>query len=694
MTVRSPQDTHILIRRDVRLLLALAAAALVIVIASCASLVTFAVNAVNGIQARQERTLAERTLQRWTDKISSDLTTATVWDQAYRQFRPGGDERWADAEIGTFFVNNRGVDLAFAVDENDRPFYAYDAQGRRSTAELADFYHQIRPMLERLRYRSGVRRLSLPDAPPTASSLSSTLTGVMRWRGNVYFVSGSTIVPEDAAGARRAARTVALFTAVRVDREFLSSLRNDLHLAEVTIVPANWHAQLTLRDVADRPIAGVTWTPRRPGFQVFRDAGVLIGIAVALLVAIGWALIARIGKIVRRVDRNGADLHTALEAQVRAHDVAKAANRSKSEFLANMSHEIRTPLNGVLGMLQVLERDGLPQRHAEKIAIARESGEMLLTLLNDLLDLAKIEAGALCLDVRDFDLEHMLTITCRTFADLARQKALRLDIEVAADLGGYWRGDELRLRQVIGNLVSNALKFTQAGCVDVSAQRLGQAIRFTVADTGIGMSTEALPRIFESFAQGDPSTTRLHGGTGLGLAISRRLVGAMGGELQVKSWPGQGSCFWFDLPLKRGWAPPPDIEAITAPVRAARILAVDDNRTNRILIQALLEPLGLDIVLATNGREAVEAFAADKFDLILMDIQMPVLDGIAACQELRAIEAREARPRTPILALTANAMPHQIQSYLDAGMDGHVAKPFRAETLIKSLADALNGEGG
>jgi signal transduction histidine kinase/CheY-like chemotaxis protein len=690
MTVRPSQDAHIVIRQDVRLLLTLAAVVLVVVIASCAALLTFSVASVNELQARQEQALAERTLQRWTGKLSADLTTATVWDQAYRQFHPGGDQAWADAEIGTFFVNNRGVDLAFAFDANDRPFYAYDRQGPRSTDQLADFSVQVRPMLEQLRRTALASHLRLPNAPPTAPELSSTLSSVMRWRGAVYFVSGSTVVPEDAADARRAGRTVALFTAVRADPGFLGALKSDLHLNDAGIVPAGASAGLQLRDFADQPVAGVKWTPRRPGFQVFREAVVLIGLAVALLALVGWALIARIGKIVRRVDRNGAELQAALKAQVHAHQAAEAANRSKSEFLANMSHEIRTPLNGVLGMLQVIERDGLPRQQAQRIAIARESGEMLLVLLNDLLDLAKIEAGGLVLDQRDFDLENTLTMTCRTFADLAAQKRLRLDLDVEDNLGGYWLGDELRLRQVIGNLVSNALKFTESGSVEVSARRLGAAIRFTVADTGVGMISEALPRIFESFVQGDASTTRVYGGTGLGLAISRRLVNAMGGELHVKSWPDQGSCFWFDLTLERGAAPETAPPAIEAPVRAARILAVDDNRTNRVLIQALLEPLGLDITLATNGREAVEVFAAEAFDIVLMDIQMPIMDGVAATKAFRTLETRQDRSRTPILALTANVMPHQIESYLAAGMDGYVAKPFKAEALVQALAEALD----
>ena len=697
MRARSVEHSPVVIKRDVRLLLWLASILLAIVVGACGALLAYATSAVNHLQEQQEKALVERTLDRWTDKISNDLTTATVWDQAYRQFHPGGDVQWANAEIGTFFVHNRGVDLAFAVDGNDQPFYAYTEQGLTRTAQLRDFERQTAPLLKALRLKAKRQQGRLSNAPPTAPELATTLSSIMRWRGAFYFVSGSTVIPEDAADAARAERTVVLFTAVRADRAFQDALKNDLHLIAPAIVPPGSADRLTLRDLDRRPVAGVVWTPGRPGFQVFRQAGALIGVVVTLLALVGLLLASRIGKVVGRVDRAEAELHNALEARMRAHLAAETANRSKSEFLANMSHEIRTPLNGVLGMLQVVEREGLPQVQAQRIAIARESGETLLVLLNDLLDLSKIEAGHLNLDTRDFDLEHLLTITCRTFSDLAAGKSLGLDLELDPALCGIWRGDDLRLRQVIANLVSNALKFTQSGGVEVSARRLGGAVRFTVADTGIGMTPDSLERVFESFVQGDPSTTRVYGGTGLGLSISRRLVEAMGGELQVKSWSGEGSCFWFDLELARGEAA--NVESADSKpaeatgISAGRVLAVDDNRTNRTLIRALLEPLGLEVEVATNGAVEVAAFAAHTFDLVLMDIQMPVMDGMAACREIRRLEQTGSRPRTPILALTANVMPHQIAEYEVAGMDGVVAKPFKAEDLIGRLAEALDGAG-
>lgn len=692
MNIDLDSDAPVAIRRDVRLLLAMTSILLLIVAAACAGLLVFATASVNRLQERQESALVERTLQRWTGKIASDLTTATVWDQAYRQFRPGGDTAWADAEIGSFFVNNRGVDLAYAVDAHGRAFYAFGSQGQLEPASLGDFSAAVFTLQRALTAKAQATQAMLPDAPPTAPELASTLSTVLTWRGDLYFVSGSTVVPEDAVSARAARQTVALFTAVKVRDGFLADLRNDLHLRDVRLVPPGPRSLVTLKDYRGRAVAGLSWTSERPGIKVLHDSALAIGAVLSAILAVGLALVLRIGRIARRVTRSEADLHLALEDTVRAQMTAEAANRSKSEFLANMSHEIRTPLNGVLGMLQVVERSKLPSEQRQRIAVARESGETLLRLLNDLLDLSKIEAGHLSIETRDFDLEHLLEITCRNFADVAAQKDLTLDCVIEPQACGSWSGDDIRLRQVITNLVSNALKFTKAGGVEVNVRVLAHGVRFTVADTGIGMSAESLERVFDSFVQADASTTRVYGGTGLGLAISRRLVQAMGGDLYVKSWEGQGSCFWFDLPLSRGVPSALTAAPVEASVQAARILAVDDNRTNRILLQALLEPLGVDLALAANGLEAVQATAARDFDLILMDVQMPVMDGVTACREIRSRDARLGRRRVPILALTANVMPRQIASYAEAGMDGHVAKPFTAEALVAALIHHLAGD--
>ncbi len=674
------------IGRDVRVLLGTACLLLAIIVAAFGAVLILAASAVNAVEVRQEQALVEKMLERTTAKISNDLTTATVWDQAFRQFHPQGDRAWADAEIGTFFTFNRGVDLTYAVGADDTPFYAFSSAGYTPPAQLADFGAATAAMLAAVRQENAAHRRSLSSrTEPTDPRLAKTVDSVMRWRGRVYFIGASTVIPEDAAAARRADRTCVLFTAVRADKTLVKALREDLRLSDARLVGAvDPAARVLLRDHAGRPIAGLTWTPARPGLQAMREAAMIIAAVLVVLLASVAALTARIRKIVRRLDRNEADLNAA-------RDEAEAASRSKSLFLANMSHEIRTPLNGVLGMLQVAEREGLAPQQAQRIAVARESGETLLVLLNDLLDLSKIEAGRLTLETRDFDLEQAITLTCRAFMALAEQKGLTLSLEFDPALVGYWRGDEVRLRQILANLVSNAIKFTAVGSVAVEARADDGQVRLSVTDTGVGLSRQSLETIFESFVQGDASTTRLYGGTGLGLAISQRLAQVMDGRLSVTSMLGQGSCFSLIAPLERGVEPedqaPPGDE--TPCLAGGRILAVDDNRTNRTIIQALLVPLGLDVTLACDGAEALALFEQDSYDLVLMDVQMPVLDGVAATRAIRAAEARDARTRTPILALTANVMRHQLELYQAAGMDGHVAKPFNAAGLILAIAERL-----
>lgn len=370
-----------------------------------------------------------------------------------------------------------------------------------------------------------------------------------------------------------------------------------------------------------------------------------------------------------------------------ARDEAEAANRAKSEFLANMSHEIRTPLNGVLGMTQVLELEINDDLHRRRLEIIRRSGESLLAILDSILDLSKIEAGRLQIEVRDFDLAAAVQLAAAPFVALAAEKQIDLQIEISPE-AGWRRGDPVRLRQVLANLVANAVKFTEAGAIRVKVACGPQSTHFEVSDTGVGIPSERLSEIFERFAQVDGSATRRFGGTGLGLSICRELVELMGGTLSVQSRLGHGSKFAFDLPLALAAATAaaePLSEHAPAPP-ALRVLAAEDNETNRMILSALLEPAGVDLTFALNGREAVAAFAEAPFDLVLMDIQMPEIGGVEAT---RAIRASEGIGRTPILAVTANVMADQIKEYLAAGMDGVVAKPIQAAALLAAIEAAL-----
>ncbi|MEM9121875.1 MAG: ATP-binding protein, partial [Pseudomonadota bacterium] len=417
------------------------------------------------------------------------------------------------------------------------------------------------------------------------------------------------------------------------------------------------------------------------------------------------------------------DIHDLRQARLRAEE----ANIAKSSFLAAMSHEIRTPLNGVLGMADVLSRTDLSDRQAGMVGTIVESGNNLLQILNDILDISKIEAGKLVLEDHDFDLEEIVSGAHQLFSPHAREKNLAFSVEIEPAAEGHYLGDPIRLRQILFNLISNALKFTERGSVEVTIKRLpaddqgpvpapegvsGETpcpvIRFCVRDTGIGIEADALRRIFKAFEQADGSTTRAFGGTGLGLSICEQLAQMMGGRIAAESTPGAGSTFFFDVPLR----PYRGLDGSMRPAGAARdggthdaagiagvqrILVAEDNDVNQAIIEAMLEPTGVDVVIAPDGEAALEAWESQPFDLILMDNRMPKMDGLRATQLIREREIERAIPRTPIIALTANVMADYVHAYHEAGMDGVLAKPVSLKTLfdaIEGLRDDAPSEAG
>ncbi|MBU1374615.1 MAG: response regulator [Alphaproteobacteria bacterium] len=384
------------------------------------------------------------------------------------------------------------------------------------------------------------------------------------------------------------------------------------------------------------------------------------------------------------------DLRGAVQEASEACDDAERANRMKSQFLANMGHELRTPLNGVLGMTQALLRDDLSAGQRERVEVILNSGTALLTVLNDVLDLADMDAGTVSIETAPFDLEAVIRQACETAVTLAESKGLALAVEIDASAAGSWIGDATRLRQVLYNLVSNAMKFTASGGVHVRAED-AEGLVISVTDSGIGIAPEALPKLFETFTQGEGGSTRRFGGAGLGLAICRRLAGLMGGTLEAQSEVGEGSVFTIWLPLERG-APAAEAPAAELHVAALRVLVAEDNETNQRVVRTVLNALGVDPTVVPDGRAAVEAWGRGEWDLVLMDIQMPIRDGVAATRDIRRIEAERGLTPTRIVALTANAMPAQVSEYEAAGMDGVVSKPIMIDQLHAALRDACGAK--
>jgi PAS domain S-box-containing protein len=388
----------------------------------------------------------------------------------------------------------------------------------------------------------------------------------------------------------------------------------------------------------------------------------------------------------------------AEQALVKAVAEAEAANSAKSDFLATMSHEIRTPLNGVLGMARAMSADALSATQRDRLGVIRQSGESLLGLLNDVLDLSKVEAGKLELDVEPFDICEVVASAQAMFAGVAQGKGLSLEMVVDETTRGTYLGDAVRVRQIIANLVSNALKFTDKGGAEVAIVRTRLGIAIRVRDTGIGIPADRVSKLFQKFEQADASTTRRYGGTGLGLAICREFSELMGGSVKVVSKEGKGTTFIVELPLfklaDREIEAPSDAPLAPAPADAPegpplRVLAAEDNKVNQLVLRTLLNQAGIDPTIVADGKAALEAWELGDWDVILMDVQMPVMDGPTATRAIREREAQCGRAPTPIIALTANVMSHQMREYEQAGMNGCVAKPIEVAALFASLEAAL-----
>jgi signal transduction histidine kinase len=520
------------------------------------ALMLFAARSLDRIEGQDEHELVQRTIQRDLGRMTRELTSATVWDDATKAMGPPIDRQWADINFGQYYHDYFQHDLTYIV-RDGQVIYGSLAGARVSPAALGALPNDAAPLVARVAARARIthrdQRFGLQAA--------TTGQGLVRSGDEIYLVVAADAIAEapQRAALERAIQPVVVVTARRVSTAYTRGLQQDLGIEGLALTAegrAN-ESSVPLLDIRGQSIGALSWPTRNPGMSLLKAGAPWLAAGFAALLVAAVILFLRITEALGKLD-------ASRQALIMAKEEAEAADAAKTQFLANMSHEIRTPLNGVLGMTQIMQAEPLPDRQRDRLEVIRHSGQALLALLNDILDMARLERGGVRLRAEPFDLPLMVESTCALFSGAAANKDIDLSYEVAQGCEGAWIGDPIRLRQVLGNLVANAVKFTRDGSVRIQVTTSETGLRFEVRDTGVGIAPEDRPRLFKIFSQVDGSLTRAHEGSGLGLAISRDVVTLMGGVIGVDSAPGAGSTFYFDVPLRSARPDRPTLRVVGA----------------------------------------------------------------------------------------------------------------------------------
>lgn len=645
--------------------------------------------AVDRIARQWEEAQLEHGLANRLTEVEAALVPQVDWDDAVRHLDNRFNADWARNNIGVYLTQVSRASDVYILDASDRTVFAMRSGAAVDTAGDRPLAQAFAPLIAEIRRREAERG-PFADVRPSETVIAKPIqrTIFAPYDGAAWAFTASLVQPDFGTALPKGPRAPIVITGRPVGSSTAANLGDRYRVEDSRLTPVGQPARpgeavVYVRDASGKPLVSIRWTPRRPGTELLQRTAWVVGPAVVVLLISLLLLQLATRRAARELVRREEELRAAL---VRA----EAADRAKSDFLTSISHELRTPLNSVLGALHLLKSEAISVDGARLVANALSSGQLVTALVNDILDASDGAADRLTLTPEPADLVALITSSLDPFQQQCRDKGLTLAADIAADVG-WARVDEVRLRQCLHNLVSNAVKFTDAGHLRVVARMDGDGARrvlqLAVEDTGMGIAPGQAEVLFERFNQADNSLTRRFGGAGLGLSITRTLARKMGGDVTWTERPGGGSVFVLTVEAAPAQRLSTEGDGVAAPLAGLAVLLVDDNAANLMVASKILEHLGAAVAHASSGAAALEGARDAAFDVILMDIQMPGMDGVETVRRLRDGDGPNAR--APVIALTANVLPEQCAAYLAAGMNGVASKPISPQGLFAEIVAVL-----